>query len=172
MTVTAPREDGVMAYEEEQACVDQWTNMKHGAVGDHGESLGCGCVDEVGIAAGDCADFFWLWCRPDAGGNGGVAEAEGAGGEEGLCGLGRGVNGCFFPGPKIGTWGTRRVRADEDFEGAAFYFFGVARINEVACGENNGPSGKDLGLPAVVEAEVDNRGGDRSRGWGTHRSGL
>jgi len=104
-----------MAYEEEQSSLNQCTNMKNWAVGDHGESLRRGRVDEVRIAAGDGTDFFRLWCGAETGGNGGVAEAQGAGGKEWLCGLDRGVNGCFFPGPKIWTWGTRRVRVDEDF---------------------------------------------------------
>ena len=130
-----------MTDEEEQAGEGRGADFKHWAVGDHGEAIGGGGVDQVGVAAGDGADFIGIGCGPEAGSSGGIAEAEGAGGKELLRGL--------------------LFRVDHDFESSAFYLFGVAGIDEVTSGENGGAGGKYPGLPAMGKAEVDNRTGGR-----------
>jgi hypothetical protein len=114
------------------------------AVGNHGEALGGGGVDEVGVAAGDGADFFGVGCGPEAGGHGGVAEAEGAGGEE-LLRAGR----ILWFGFSGHHW------ADQHFECAALHLLGVAGIDEVARGEDGRACGERLGLPEMGKAEVE-----------------
>jgi hypothetical protein len=53
-----------------------------------------------------------------------------------------------------GTWGTRLY---QHFKGAALDFFGVAGVDVVPCGQNQGAVGEHLGLPCMREAEVDDR---------------
>jgi hypothetical protein len=80
-------------------------------------------------------------------------EAEGAGGQKLL----RGWR-AFWTGFFDWLFG----RADEDFESAAFDFFGFAGIDDVARRQDEGARGEDFGLPMVEEAEIDD--GD-DQGW-------
>jgi hypothetical protein len=54
----------------------------------------------------------------------------------------------------------RRQRIYEDFEGAAFDFFGLAWIDEAAGGKNERAGAQDGGLPVVPEASL------RHGAWG------
>src|SRR5208337_4327350 len=101
--------------------------------------------------AGDGADFNGIGSGPEAGGYGGIAEAEGAGGEELLRG------GRTFRFELFLIFG--RIWANEDFQGAAFDFFGVAGIDVVAWGQDEGARCEHFCLPAMGEAEVDDRCG-------------
>lgn len=61
LAVDAPGEDGVMADEQEQALGWNGANFKNRAKGDHDEAFGVLCVDQVGVATGDGADFIRVW---------------------------------------------------------------------------------------------------------------
>ena len=53
---------------------------------------------------------------------------------------------------------------NEDFEGAAFDFFGLRGVDEVACGQDDGARRENGGLPVVGKAQVN--------GWGGHGAAL
>jgi len=158
LTAGTPAKDGVVADEEEQTLRGKRANLEYWAIRNHGEAFGGGGANDVGVAAGDGADFFRVGSGPEAGGDGRVAEAEGAGGQEGLH-LRRVVKGCAFPDLRGETWGTRRIGADEDFEGAAFHFFGIAWVDEVTGGQDKGARGEDFGLPVVRKGADEQRRG-------------
>src|SRR5208337_3943834 len=82
LAVAAPGENRSIACEEQQSRFDRGQHAQHRTVGNHGETFRCSCVNDVGVAAGDGADFFWFWSRPEARGDCGIAKAEGAGGQE------------------------------------------------------------------------------------------
>jgi hypothetical protein len=51
---------------------------------------------------------------------------------------------------------------DQDFQSAALDLFGIARVDEVARGQDERPRGEDFGLPEAGKAEVE---GGRGHGW-------
>ena len=77
---------------------------------------------------------------PEAGGRGGVAEAEGAGGQERL--------GRLLAG-----------RTDKDFQRAALDFLRVGGVDELAAGQDQRTVGKNFGGPCVGESGVEGGAG-------------
>ena len=55
---------------------------------------------------------------------------------------------------------------DKDFQCAALYLFGVAGIDVVAFGQDEGSGGEHFSLPAVREAEIDDGCGRRRAHFG------
>ena len=74
-----------MAGEEEQVLGGDGADCEGGAERDEGECRGVGGVDDVGVAAGDSAYFVGMGAGPEAGGDGGRAETQGAGGQSAGC---------------------------------------------------------------------------------------
>ena len=59
----APRDDGVEADEDQQALLGEDENFGDGLERDVGGALGRGGVEDVGVAAGDGAEFAADWGR-------------------------------------------------------------------------------------------------------------
>jgi hypothetical protein len=59
----------MVADEEQKVLGWDWKKLKDWPVLDHGESLGGRRANDVGVAAGDGADFVWIGRGPEAGGN-------------------------------------------------------------------------------------------------------
>ena len=125
-----------MADEKQQALLEQRAKLEHGTESDHGETGGADGVNQVGVAAGGHADLVRIGRRPDSCRDLRGAEAEGAGGQEGL-GLLVGMN--------------------EDLERSLLDLFGVKRIGEVVLGQDERTGWKDFGLPVSGERQVDDR---------------
>ncbi len=71
----APRDDGVEADEDEQTVLGEWEDFGDGLEREVGGTLGCGGIDEIGVAAGDGAELAGIGAGEDAGGHGGTGEA-------------------------------------------------------------------------------------------------
>ncbi len=118
-------------------CAGRGTNLEHWPIRQHGEALGCGRIDDVGIAACDRAHFMWIWRRPDSGRDDWVAKPQRAGGEK--------------------RRGIRLVGSHQNLESAALDLFYFTRIHEVPRRQDRGPCGKYLRLPPVRKSEVEQR---------------
>jgi hypothetical protein len=131
LTGGAPGEDGVEAGEEEE--IAGGVDGDYGLERDMGGVLGVEGVDDVGVASGDGAELVGVGTGVDAGGHGGVGEAEGAGSQE-LSAVG---------------W------ADEKLERTAcvgvFFAGDLLRVCELTCRGDVGWGFQDLGGPGVGE---------------------
>ena len=126
-----------MADEQEQVVGRGGVHLKHRAIGDHGEILRRRGVEDVGVAAGDSAEFKRIGCGPEAGGHGRIVEAQRARRQKRLRVLACGAN--------------------KHFQCAAFHFISAGWINEMARGQDGGSRREDLRLPRMRKGEIDGR---------------
>jgi len=134
LAICTPGKDGVVTDEEEEIVCGDGADLNDGTERYHAEKAWVGCVDDVGIAARDGAYFVWIGSGPEAGGDGRVAESEGASGQKRL---------------PVFTW------LEKYFERAALDFFRFARIDEVPDGQDQGTRGQNFGMPAVGKGAVE-----------------
>ena len=128
-----PGEYGAIPHEKKKAGFDCAVNLEHRAIREQGKALRCRGVDDVSVAAGECAQSVWVRHRPDARRDDGVAKSECASGEE---------------------W-RLATRTDQDLKRSAFDFFHLHRIDEVSSGKNGGSRRKEFRFPGMGKVEID-----------------